>query len=77
MKGGIFISVKDFDKKQQKIYFGRDITTTVNIELNAKDIEAWLEYCVEPEILDWLARRAKQLANELRNNDCDDFRSRA
>ena len=61
------------------MYFGYDteMISRVNVELSAKEIESWLEHCYDPEILDWLAHRAKRLAEELRDDDYDDFRSRA
>ena len=73
------ISKDLYNKLHTKIYFGYDteMISHVNVELNAKEIESWLEHCYDPEILDWLAYRAKRLAEELRDDDYDDFRSRA
>ena len=47
------------------------------LELNAHDIYRWMENRADPEVLDWIAEQAKQLAKELREYDDDDFRSRA
>ena len=47
------------------------------LELNAHDIYRWMEHRDEPDVLDWIAAQAKQLAKELREYDDDDFRSRA
>ena len=73
------ISKDLYNKLHTKIYFGYDteMISHVNVELSAKEIECWLEHCYDPEVLEWLARRAKRLAEELRNDDYDDFRSRA
>ena len=75
----LMISEDLYNKLHTKIYFGYDteMISRVNVELSAKEIERWLEHCYDPEILEWLARRAKRLAEELRSNDYDDFRSRA
>ena len=73
------ISKDLYNKLHTKIYFGynTEMISRVNVELSAKEIECWLEHCYDPEILDWLACRAKRLAKELRDDDYDDFRSRA
>lgn len=47
------------------------------LELNAHDIYRWMEHRDDPDVLDWIAEQAKQLAKELREYDDDDFRSRA
>ena len=47
------------------------------LELNAHDIYRWMEHRADPDVLDWIAEQAKQLAKELREYDNDDFRSRA
>ena len=47
------------------------------LELNAHDIYRWMEHRDDPDVLDWIAEQAKQLAKELREYDYDDFRSRA
>lgn len=47
------------------------------LELNAHDIYRWMEHRADPDVLDWIAEQAKQLAKELREYDDDDFRSRA
>lgn len=66
-----------YNRLRAKVYFGHKVEMRADVELSAKEIECWLEHCCDPEILEWLARRAKRLAEELRNDDYDDFRSRA
>lgn len=68
-----------YNKLRAKVYFGHNVEMALcaEVELSAKEIECWLEHCYDPEVLEWLARRAKKLAEELRNDGYDDFRSRA
>ena len=75
----LMISKDLYNKLHTKIYFGynAEIISRVRVELSTKEIERWLEHCYDPEILEWLAHRAKRLVEELRDNDYDDFRSRA
>lgn len=70
--------MKDFDKRLLlHLPIVIESKTTETIELNARDIEDWLAHCTDPEILRYLARRAKTIANQLEEDDHDDFRSRA
>lgn len=73
------ISEDLYNRLHAKVYFGHNVEMTLraDVELSAKDIECWLEHCYDPGVLEWLARRAKRLAEELRSDDYDDFRSRA
>ena len=73
------ISEDLYNRLRTKVYFGHNVEMTLraDVELSAKEIERWMEHCYDPEVLEWLARRAKRLAEELRNDDYDDFRSRA
>lgn len=70
--------MKDFDKRLLwHLPIVKECQTLETIELNARDIEDWLNHCVDPEVLRYLARRAKTIANQLEEDDHDDFRSRA
>ena len=70
--------MKDFDKRLLwHLPIVIESKTTETIELNARDIEDWLNHCVDPEVLRYLARRARTIANQLEEDDTDDFRSRA
>jgi hypothetical protein len=73
------ISEDLYNRLHAKVPFGHKVEMTLraDVELSAKEIERWLEHCYDPEVLEWLARRAKRLAEELRSDDYDDFRSRA
>ena len=69
--------MKDFDKRLLwHLPIVIESKTTETIELNARDIEDWMTHCTDPEILRHLARRAKVIANQLEDDDYDDFRSR-
>lgn len=70
--------MKDFDKRLLwHIPIVKKVEMCETIELTAADIEDWLYHCADPEVLRYLARRAKTIANQLEGNDNDDFRSRA
>lgn len=70
--------MKDFDKRLlHHVSIIKEFTVFETIELTAADIEDWLAHCTDPEILRYLARRAKTIANQLEEDDHDDFRSRA
>lgn len=70
--------MKDFDKRLLwHLPIVIESKTTETIELNARDIEDWMAYCTDPEVLRYLARRARTIANQLEEDDTDDFRSRA
>lgn len=70
--------MKDFDKRLLwHLPIVIESKTTETIELNARDIEEWLNHCADPEVLRYLARRARTIANQLEEDDTDDFRSRA
>lgn len=70
--------MKDFDKRLlHHVPIIKEFTVFETIELTAADIEDWLAHCTDPEILRYLARRAKTIANQLEEDDHDDFRSRA
>ena len=70
--------MKDFDKRLLwHLPIVIESKTTETIELNARDIEEWLNNCTDPEVLRHLAYRAKVFANQLEDDDYDDFRSRA
>lgn len=70
--------MKDFDKRLLRhIPIIKEFTVFETIELTAADIEEWLYHCPDPDILRHLARRAKTIANQLEEDDTDDFRSRA
>ena len=72
----LMISEDFYNRLRTKVYFGHNVEMTLraDVELSAKEIECWMEHCYDPEVLEWLARRAKRLAEELHY---DDFRSRA
>ena len=70
--------MKDFDTRLLRhVPIIKEFTVFETIELTAVDIEDWLAHCTDPEILRYLARRAKVIANQLEDDDYDDFRSRA
>lgn len=70
--------MKDFDKRLLwHIPIVKKVEMCETIELTAADIEDWMAHCTDPEILRYLARRAKVIANQLEDDDYDDFRSRA
>lgn len=70
--------MKDFDKRLLRhVPIIKEFTVFETIELTAADIEDWLDHCTDPEVLRHLARRAKVFANQLEEDDTDDFRSRA
>lgn len=70
--------MKDFDKRLLwHIPIVKKVEMCETIELTAMDIEDWLAHCTDPEILRYLARRAKVIANQLEDDDYDDFRSQA
>lgn len=70
--------MKDFDKRLlHHVPIIKEFTVFETIELTAADIEEWLNHCPDPDILRYLARRAKTIANQLEEDDHDDFRSRA
>jgi len=70
--------MKNFDKRLLRhVPIIKEFTVFETIELTAADIEDWLAHCTDPEILRHLARRAKVIANQLEEDDYDDFRSRA
>lgn len=70
--------MKDFDKRLLwHIPIVKKVEMCETIELTATDIEDWMAHCTDPEILRYLARRAKVIANQLEDDDYDDFRSRA
>lgn len=64
-------------KLEEKLSRIRLFSYKRSLELNAHDIYRWMENCADPDVLDWIAAQAKQLAKELREYDDDDFRSRA
>ena len=69
--------MKDFDKRLlHHIPIIKEFTVFETIKLSAADIEYWLNHCDDPEVLRYLARRAKTIAKQL-EEDYDDFRSRA
>jgi hypothetical protein len=68
--------MKDFDKRLLwHIPIVKECKTCETIELTSADIEDWLNHCVDPEVLRYIARRAKTIANQLEEDDNDDFRS--
>lgn len=70
--------MKNFDKRLLRhVPIIKEFTVFETIELTATDIEDWLNHCVDPEVLRYLARRARTIANQLEEDDTDDFRSRA
>lgn len=70
--------MKDFDSRLLwHLPIVKECQILETIELNARDIEDWLCHCTDPETLRYLARRAKAIANQLEEDDNDDFRSRA
>ena len=70
--------MKDFDTRLLRhVPIIKEFTVFETIELTAADIEDWLAHCTDPEILRHLARRAKVIANQLEDDEYDDFRSRA
>lgn len=70
--------MKDFDTRLLRhVPIIKEFTVFETIELTATDIEDWLNHCVDPEVLRYLARRARTIANQLEEDDTDDFRSRA
>lgn len=64
-------------KLEEKLSRTRLFSYKKCLELSAYDIYRWMENCADPDVLDWIAAQAKQLAKELREYDDDDFRSRA
>lgn len=70
--------MKDFDTRLLRhVPIIKEFTVFETIELTATDIEDWLNHCIDPEVLRYLARRARTIANQLEEDDTDDFRSRA
>lgn len=55
----------------------KNVSVTVEIELNENDIFNWLNDCQDARTLRNLGRAALSFAKGLENPDDDDFRSRA
>lgn len=69
--------MKDFEERLlHHIPIVKESTVFETINLSAADIEYWLNHCVDPKILRYLAKRAKTIAKQL-EEDNDEFHSKA